>query len=84
MELMLLKFYDWEVGLVTPAHFINFYVHSTCAETQTEMRGANNETVIATVSTLEQQQIADSVKSYARCYVWDCVVTLTNGHIGTR
>lgn len=73
MELMLLKFYDWEVGLVTPAHFINFYVHSTCAETQTEMRGANNETVIGTVSTLEQQQIADSVKSYARYFMSVCI-----------
>lgn len=73
MELMLLKFFDWEVGLVTPAHFINFYVHSTCAETQTEMRSADNETVIATVTSLEQQQIADSVKSYARYFMSVCI-----------
>ena len=61
MELMLLKFFDWEVGLVTPAHFINFYVHSTCVEMECDL-GLADEAHL----TEQKKRIADSIKSYAR------------------
>ena len=61
MELMLLKFFDWEVGLVTPAHFINFYIHFTC--TELEPKESNPDPDIQLV---DQKKICESIKSYAR------------------
>merc|ERR1712121_219164 len=64
MELMLLKFFDWEVGLVTPAHFINFYIHFTCTELGSKDGGHD-----ADIQQVEQQnKICDSIKSYARYF----------------
>jgi len=70
MELMLLKFFDWEVGLVTPAHFINFYIHFTCTEFE-----PREETSPETDSPQVDQtkKMCDSIKSYARYFMSVCI-----------
>jgi len=63
MELMLLNFFDWEVGLITPGHFINFYLHFTCPE----MELKDSEDVQSTLKLME------SIKSYARYFMAVCI-----------
>lgn len=70
MELMLLKFFDWEVGLVTPAHFINFYIHFTCTEFEPKEE-ASSETDVFQAE--QKKKICDSVKSYARYFMSVCI-----------
>lgn len=77
MELMLLKFFEWEVGLVTPAHIINFYIYVTCTELDNnnpiDNNAANPEINADNIKLVERKRICDSIKSYARYFMSVCI-----------
>jgi hypothetical protein len=64
MELMLLKFFDWEVGLVTPAHFISFYVTHGCPEVDLPS---------FSLVDVDLKSQLESVRNYARYFMTVCI-----------